>query len=754
MLLWLSHLLLAPFDLASLSSDDIPIPHGNLGMLKTIPPDTPKIAQAILSISLRYVVTPSKEREAATILLARLALRPDMQRLGLLNILTDWAFSTLHPALSMTPPPVYTCIGVLSFLARLVVSGQVEDLAPLVVPMFDQIIRIAQSDSAAYENIRTSASARKTMTKILRTLATLTLTLAEKGDGQFSQDKVSVILEESIDYFLVALADKDTPVRLAASKALAIVALKLDADMAAEVVEAVIGSLDENILYEQADGRLVTVFEAQKLNLKSLKRNLKAVDAQRWHGLILTLAHLLFRRAPPPGQLAEILQSLVSGLDFEQRSTTGSSIGTGVRDASCFGIWAVSRKYTTEELQGVSASSITLPTEQEENSVLQMLAVELVCAACVDPSGNIRRGASAALQELIGRHPDTILEGIPLVQVVDYHAVARRSRAMIEVSKGAALLDSSYWNPLVNSLLLWRGLGSSDADSRRTAAIALGELSLQRSYTTISIVLDRLRSRLSNIPHNDVEARHGYVLATAATVDAFLAHRETSDHTHPEASTVINNKLLRLWEVFDSSYGPTKNDLTQQSARPELTAEATSRLIASLSCMAATTAIDSSVPEKLIEKALGVLLLCVFRGEDTVVDVSSEAASQLFRIIPPWKQEETIQGWFANIHASWKLATGRGQISALGAVFHRLPVGSNGRQFIIEELFRCTTDEDIIEKQVAAVKCLATGVLPNIGKFWSLEFLACELTWMCRSVGGYCGSLRSIFEQLHHRSPG
>lgn len=714
MLLWLSHLLLAPFDLASLSSDDIPIPHDNLGMLTAIPPDTPRIAQAILSISLRYVVTPSKEREAATILLARLALRSDMQRLGLLNILTDWAFSTLHPSLSRPPPPVYTCIGVLSFLARLVASGQVEDLAPLVVPTFDQIIRIAQSDSAAYENIRSSASARKTMIKVLRTLATLALTLADKIDGQVSQSRVSVILEESIDYFLVALADKDTPVRFAASKGLAIVALKLDTDMAAEVVEAVIGSLDENVLYEKADGSLVTVFEAQKQNIKALKRNLTTVDAQRWHGLILTLAHLLFRRAPPPGQLPEILQSLVSGLDFEQRSPTGSSIGTGVRDASCFGIWAISRKYTTEELQSVDTSTITLPTEQEDNSALQMLAVELVCAACVDPSGNIRRGASAALQELIGRHPNTILEGIPLVQIVDYHAVARRSRAMIEVAKGAALLDSSYWSPLVNSLLLWRGVGSPDADSRRTAATALGVLSLQKSYTTINIVLDRLRSRLSNIPHNDVEARHGCVLAIAATVDAFLAHRETSDQTHPEASTVIK-KVLHLWEIFDSSYGPTKNDLTQQSARPELTAEATSRLIASISRMAATIAIDATVPEKLIEKALDVLLLCVFRGEDTVIDASSEAASQLFRIIPLGKQVEMIQGWFANIHASWKSATGRGQISALGAVFHRLPADSSGRQFIIEELFRCTTDSEFIEKQVAAVKCLSTGILPNIG---------------------------------------
>ena len=120
------------------------------------------------------------------------------------------------------------------------------------------------------------------------------------------------------------------------------------------------------------------------------------------------------------------------------------------------------------------------------------------------------------------------------------------------------------------------------------------------------------------------------------------------------------------------------------------------------------------MPEALITKALDVLLLCVFRGEDIAIEASAEAASQLFRIAPLWKQEETIQGWFANIHASWKSATGRGQISALGAVFHRLPADSEIRQFIIKELILCTRDEEFIEKRVSAVQCLASGVLPNI----------------------------------------
>ncbi|KAL1855438.1 hypothetical protein Plec18170_004158 [Paecilomyces lecythidis] len=718
MLTWLSHLLLCPFDLASVSSDDIPIPHDNLAVLGQLSPNMPRISVSVLSLSLKYVVASSKEREAATAVMARLALRPDMQRLQLLRQLTDWAFSLVVPKPGNEAPSVYTCIGALSFLARLVASGQVEDLAPLVIPIFDQTLRIAQEESDVFESIRSSALARKMIIKILRTVTVLVLSLDERAQWQFAEDKVSSILEDAIDYFLRALADKDTPIRFAASKALSVITLKLEPDMATEVIEAVIGSLEEDILYEKENGALIAPFEAHGLDSKKLKRNLSAVDAQRWQGLVLTLSHLLFRRAPPTRQLPEVLQSLVSGLDFEQRSSTGSSVGTGVRDASCFGIWALSRKYSTAELLALDTSGIKVPTDQAESNVIQMLAVELICAACIDPSGNIRRGASAALQELIGRHPNTIHEGIPLVQVVDYHAVARRSRAMIDVSKGAAALDKLYWSPLVYSLMHWRGIGSPDVESRRIAATAIGELSLQGFYETIQAVLIRLRKRLSTLPRKDIETRHGCLLSIAATINAFIIYTESEHATDGKVqASDVAREVSSLWEIFDSSYGPSKEDLTLQASRPELSAEASSRLISSLS---RSTFSDKGgydcprPPDALLEKALDVLLLCIFRGEDVAIEASSEAASALFALLPLEKQEETVQGWFANIHACWKSATGRGQIAALGAVFQRLPVGSNGRKIIVEELLRCTSEEELIEKRVSAVKCLSVGVLPEI----------------------------------------
>ncbi|GIJ86129.1 hypothetical protein Asppvi_005003 [Aspergillus pseudoviridinutans] len=717
MLIWLSHLLLAPFDLSSLSSDDIPVPFDNLGQIKPLPAHAPMVAKSLLSVTLKYVNVPGKEREAATLLLARLILRRDMQALGLLTNLTEWAFAVLNPGKSEELPSVYTCIGVLSFLGRLGASGQVDEFAPLIIPTFERTLHIAQERTGVSEIISSSALARKIIIKILRTVTVMALSLSEKANSPIPADKVSSILEESIDHLLVSLADKETPVRFAASKALSIITLKLDPDMASEVIEAVTGSLEENILYEKPDGTIVAPFEARKIGLNLLKRNLNAVDAQRWQGLILTLGHLLFRRAPPTHQLPHVLQPLISGLDFEQRSSTGSSVGTGVRDASCFGIWAISRKYTTQELLMLNTQTISTPSRQDEKSILQMLATELVCAACMDPSGNIRRGASAALQELIGRHPNTIAEGIPLVQVVDYHAVARRSRAMIDVAKATAALSHHYWSPLVESLLGWRGIGSPDAESRRQAAKAIGELSVHESYKTLSVVLHRLRQKLSSLPRGDVEARHGCLLSISATVDAFNAHKATTRDSKEQSEAILAaQQVTDLWDIFSSAVGPTKEDLTLQISRPELTAEASSRLIRSLS-LSVTQGNEPTCfqpSSSSLNRAHETLLLCLSRSEEVAIEASSEAVSEFFPLLSSPKQEETIQDWFAHIRATWKLPTGRGQISVLGAVFRQLEPVNSLRQSVVEALLRCTDKEELIEKRVVAVKSLTTGVLPHI----------------------------------------
>ncbi|KAJ5690264.1 hypothetical protein N7462_004656 [Penicillium macrosclerotiorum] len=712
MLVWLSHLLLAPFDLSSLSSGDIPVPYNNLGKLGAIPEQTPGVAKSLLSLGLHYIAVSGKEREAANALLARLALRGDMQALGLLNSLTNWAFTNLKPIEKSEEPSLYACIGILSFIARLAGSGQLDDLAPLLRSIFDQTIRVTQGTSGVSATIYSSAIARKIVVKILRNVTVMALSLSDRGNNSITDDQLSTILEDAIDHLLVSLADKETPVRFAASKALSIITLRLEPDMGTEVIEAVIGSLGENILFEKDDGTLLTPLEARNFGYQTLKRNLSAVDAQRWQGLMLTLSHLLFRRAPPTEQLPDILQSLVSGLAFEQRSSTGTSVGTGVRDAACFGIWALSRKYTTSELQALQQQTIVQITGTAQIGVLQKLAVELVCSACVDPSGNIRRGASAALQELIGRHPNTIAEGISLVQVVDYHAVALRSRAMTDVAKSTAALDSTYWSPLVEALMYWRGIGSQDVASRRQAANAIGILSVQESFKTIKVVLERLLRKLPRIPRNDVESRHGCFMAISATVNTYTNEfRVTRESRETSEGKEVSSMVTRLWDILGSPSGPTDRDLTLQNSRPELTAEASACLISSLARSITLTQLEPP-SETLLDRILRILSLCVSRGDNISIETSSTALSTVFPLLSLSKQKETVQAWISHLRTSSKLPSGRGHILALGAVFKQLEGREDMQEGIIAELLRCSEKDELIEKRVSAVRCLSTSVLP------------------------------------------
>ena len=299
---------------------------------------------------------------------------------------------------------------------------------------------------------------------------------------------------------------------------------------------------------------------------------------------MLTLSHLLYRRSPPAENLADIIQALLMGLSFEQRSTSGSAVGANVRDASCFGLWALARRYTTKELLAVPTKSLVPAVQHSaQASVLQILATELIVTASLDPSGNIRRGSSAALQELIGRHPDTVEQGISVVQTVDYHAVALRARAIREVASNAAKLSSRYGEAILAALLSWRGVGAVDPVARRAAAASFGAIAaelaalypepviqLQKSIEAVLLQLKRLQPR-------QVDERHGLLLAFAAGLEHIspMVNRGGSG-TH--AKTSIIALIRRLVGTLEEIMTDCKN---QTYRRPELVAEAASHLVVS-----------------------------------------------------------------------------------------------------------------------------------------------------------------------------
>jgi tubulin-specific chaperone D len=676
MLLWLSHLVLTPFDLQSISSSHEPLLTQALLPEELSDPSIPGIVSALVSAGLENLGAASKERESASRLIVRIALRPDMQRLGQLDRLVKLMLAKLEEYTQRPTASMYECLGYLSVISGIVKTGSADDVSPLLTTIIDACLEAATIKSAKPNMIRASAPARKMLVAILRASMLHAITLNSRdGIKQISNDALYGNLEGIIQYLLDALGDKDTPVRLAASKALSVLVQKLDGSMKTEIVQAVLDTLEEDVLYKKSEsGDLKSVSLLTQEDKQRMSRNLTAVSPLNWQGLLLTLGHLLFRRTVPPDQLSPVLKSLLSGLEFEQRSATGTSIGGSVRDAACFGFWSLARKYATSELQAIEPTSI-LPALKAtfsttvEASVLQIVANHLVVSACLDPSGNIRRGSSAALQELIGRHPDMIIQGIALVQIVDYHAVARRSRAMLEVAGGAAELDNVYRWVLLNALLGWRGARAVDDDSRRIAAVAISKLVSSEPLSDRCAVLEAAHMQLSRLPTENsktiVEARHG-LLMTVSRILAILQPTSLSSPSYP-VSTPVASMLQLLWgsvRLDGQLLGNLKGRFIS-----ELILEGAASLMFSLASA------DSMGLSKSSERAIEVLNLCLTRADhDIALLACADASFELLSRLPTSQRVELVESWLDSNGRRHPSFSCKGRILALGNVYGTLPV--------------------------------------------------------------------------------
>jgi hypothetical protein len=561
-LLWLSLLIRAPFDLRDISS------RGTNGDIRVSglewPLDIPPVATRIVSLATHYLICAGKERDAAKILLVRMAVRKDM--LAGFEALVDWVLASLQTTSNQATPSFY--IGILSFLASALASCEGE------FPRYQNVKLIYQDTAPEHlkllQEIRNSDLGRKLEVKIRRNLC-LKAFLNPHSDS-FEDDVV-----DTINYLFDALLDRSTKVRLASSKALSICTLKMPPPMAEDVIDQIVNDLNADNY--KVGGQLTRAFQL--------------------HGLTLTLSHLLYRQSPGCGKLSLIVSALLRSLAFEERSSSGQSIGTNVRDAACFGIWAIARKYKTEDLSEIQVDRAIDPVygwEQHQGlSIIQILATELVVSACLDPERNIRRGASAALQELVGRHQNRVDRGLELSEAVNFQDVAWRSKAVLEVALTATKLSSLYGRALLHGIFGWRGVGDPDPAARRETAVAFGKIFWEMRYERDrssplvgpKISLDRylkttkqLRERLGQLAKREVEDRHGLQLCLASVVGVLGHWLSEQDGLQEFDKCYLLPAFHHVIEVVYDLVVSTLEDAVKTNYRiPHLIAESTCRII-------------------------------------------------------------------------------------------------------------------------------------------------------------------------------
>lgn len=701
--------MLAPFELATISG----VSTSDLTRL----PDTfrslnlPEVASSLLSIAFDHLCVPSKEREAASSLVVRVSLREDMKRLRLPQAVIDWCTREIRDDQNQASLDQYRYVGLLTLLYGMSNSASSTEAASFIEQVLDTCRYVATDDSEFAVATRQFAPSRKLLIKILRSGMLHIISLNSASDG-YSTENADTILEEGIQVLLEWLADSDTPVRQAASKALGIVILRLDSDMAAEVIEAVLGCLNENMLLENLQtGQLIVATDYINIDLQQYKKNVNAVDSLKWNGAMLTLGHVLFRRSPPVEQLGPILEALLTGLAFEQRSNAGTSMGVAVRDAACFGIWSLARKYSTKEV-GTSTLSSSFGTDygDEPQSTLQTIANHLVMASCLDPSGNLRRGASAALQELIGRHPDTIREGISVVQRVDYHAVARRSRAISEVAEAVSELDHVYHISILHSLLGWRGCRAVDADSRRQAASTIGNLLSKAEYKLqVAFAKHLVRLILDLKPSNvgvNAAARHGLLLA----LTAILEIDEIAGKPVLESLQFLHPIVLDLETATGLLGGRVTTDLVNVLG-------ATARLIAATAAQLSKAG-RSAVRDKFVLSASLILDRCTTATEDdTVSSVAAQANVNVFILLESKAKTELLQSWLpAQLPKQKGLYTCKGRIESMSLLYSVIMSDlamTHVADDMVEFLVRMITSELSIETKVNAMVGISSIVGPE-----------------------------------------
>ena len=695
MLLWLSHLMLAPFKLVSLASQSPGInPDATTSLRIGFHKKTPPIARRLVTVADHYLGFASREREAAAVLLSRLALRKDMRKIELQMTLVNCALLTLDGSHSKAAPlPTYALIGILSFLAKFIVSAENEVRKPLLASIYKSVQHAMADIFPFHEELSSSAMARKLIIKICRALTVAGIEIDAKSPRSPSCVGEDA-LEEVIDEMLTALADKDTSVRIAASKALSVIAVPLKFEMVAQIVEPILEKLREDMVWTWSEQHEVQSIGWPDLAAQGInsppelpahwERSLAQVNPMSWHGLVLTLSQLLFRGSMPKYLIDTVLKALGLALQFEQRTSLGASIGTNVRDAACFGLWSLARRYKTADLKA------------DSDLTFQVLANELVVAATLDSAGNIRRGASAALQELIGRHPGEISGGIRVVQVVDYHAVALRSHAMLKVAGSASKIDKVYWHALLNGLLDWRGVGSPDPQSRRHAAETIGSLAVIDALTSVHDTIKIVRDRLRKTSSYKTEVRHGLILALGEVILAgakFYLEMDVhgSVHTYDqilEFGSHLAVQAAELWTAYCTDRPEVKDsradDVIQfchldSMLRSGLMCEAVCSLISALAWI--TSAFHLAPVKELITRVEDIrvcvraLELSLEKTDPDVLQSSAQTAERLFRLLDQHTQTQLVSKWAQRLHPTTpKTPAGSkaGATMALAAVFQQV----------------------------------------------------------------------------------
>ncbi|KIJ62569.1 hypothetical protein HYDPIDRAFT_157330 [Hydnomerulius pinastri MD-312] len=401
-LLWLSLVCRIPFDLQQFDEQ------GNGGRTASMLEDTAK----------EYLSKAGLEREGAAVLLSRLYMRKDTKKQ--FSSFLEWSTSILQES-----KDIFTSIAVLQILCEFVKLGAPEETRAATTVLLEVSETIERSKFLTSNTLVRQYRAKllsRIGLRLMPARPNVSRIKARALEGAESQgnnqddngedddidvpEEVETILEE----LFKCLQDRDTVVRWSAAKGIGRLSERLPTDFSSQVLETILGLFS-----------IHTIAGASVYDMPSIAE-------ATWHGACLASAEMARRALVHPTLLSQLLDwlnkasapilnmieisnNVDQALYFDIRKGA-HSIGSNVRDAAAYVIWALARAQDPSSLSPHAAK----------------LAQNLVAVSLFDRDVSIRRAASAAFQEHVGRM-GLFAHGIDVLRKTDFYSVSIRRNA-------------------------------------------------------------------------------------------------------------------------------------------------------------------------------------------------------------------------------------------------------------------------------------------------------------------------------------
>ncbi|KAJ3045625.1 hypothetical protein HK097_001161 [Rhizophlyctis rosea] len=664
-MLWMSLICMIPFDLKRIDSA--------VGTGKAA------LVERISSLCKPYLSAVSKEYESAAILMMRLLTRRDTVDVHLHSFL-DWAINE-----ALTANDTFKLRGILTTLSTIYKFGPRSSLLPTLTKILPccrlvdnpkvqsntllrkLCVKLSQRIGLGFMRVKIAGwryhRGNRTLASNLAKTAGAAHTVQQgaevaegKGEGDEDGEDVPEEVEEIVGILLNGLRDKDTIVRWSSAKGIGRISSRLPRDFAQEVIASVLSLLEEDT-FDNAE--VETGIDYSQ------------VSDSTWHGSCLALAELARRGLLLPDRLDEVVPWVVRALKFDQRRTT-HSVGVHVRDAACYVCWSFARAYSPEVMK----------------PFVEVLARSLVVISCLDREVNVRRAASAAFQENVGRQ-GVFPHGIEIVTLADYFAVGNRGSSFGEVAVEIARFED-YRQPIFDHVagvcaVHW------DRNIRELAATTLGRLTVGECGYMVGTVLKKLIPQCSS---DDLVIRHGCLLAVGeiclawadvkkkeGSIGDFWTNEEYSDVILP-----ISKILTTLPSTHLDGFG---SDQTRVAVCHLIT------------CIASTPW-PTSIPTlpTFFPTIWNIVNTSLERREEVV----QEGASLAVAALSGWcgVEERIVKGWVEGIKVgNWNRFERRGCALALGKLRVGVLKGFVGE--VLEGLCRaCVVQEDKLKNDAEA----------------------------------------------------